>query len=175
MKTDLVSTQDEAEAKRLYVLAAQASGAGGTASDVGQGAVQLIYDSRLLPPDSSQLQGYLTAARAGDPLAQFLLGYLRASAARTSADYRAAAGWLKSAALKGSPAAMANFGILQFEGKGTLQDYVEGYKWLTLAAISGLPGIAEARDRLAARMTPVQINQANDLADAEWTNMSARQ
>ena len=63
---------------------------------------------------------------------------------------------------------MANLGLLHFEGRGALQDFVEGYKWMTLAAVSGIPGVIESRDRLAGRMTPAQINEANAAADAAW-------
>lgn len=164
--------QDEAEAARLYRLAALAPGE--TADDEGDAAgVTLLYDARLLPPDAAQMTSYATAARAGDPVAMFILGYLRAASAQSGADHRTAAELFRRAADAGSSAAMANLGIMMFQGRGVLQDYVEGYKWLSLAATSGLPGAAEARDELAARMTPDQINAANTLAEAEWAKRSA--
>lgn len=155
---------DEERAKELYRLAAKVS-AGGAGDGAGP---LLVYDDRLLPPDPARVQDYLTAARAGDPLAQFMLGYLQADAAQSARDYRAAAFWFRQSAERGMSAAMANLGLLHFEGKGALQDYVEGYKWLTLAAVGGQPAIAAARDAVAGRMTAAQINTANELAGTAW-------
>ncbi len=158
---------DEAEAARLNRLAALAPGQ--TATPEGDAAgIALLYDPRLLPPDAALVSGYVAAARAGDPVALFVLGYLRARAAGSAAGLREAAGLFRQAAQKGSAPAMANLGLMMFEGRGVLQDYVEGYKWLSLAAISGLPGTEALRDRLAARMTPAQINAANALAQEVW-------
>lgn len=152
---------NETEAAQLNRLAAEISG--GSA-----GGVALVFDTRLAPADPQRARSYLASARAGDPLAQFLLGYVLADAAQSAADYRVAVDWLEQAAKAGMTAAMANLGILTFEGKGALQDYIEGYTLLTLAASTGHPGALAARDRLVARMTPDQINAANVAAEARW-------
>ncbi|WP_425052244.1 tetratricopeptide repeat protein [Psychromarinibacter sp. S121] len=159
---------DEAEAQRLYRLAALAPGQSADAQGDASG-LTLLYDDRLMPPDANRLAEYSAAARAGDPVAEFLLGYLRASAAQSGADFREAVRLFESAANKGSAAAMANLGILMFEGRGVLQDYVAGYKWLSLAATAGLPGAAAARDELARLLTPDQINAANAAAEQAWS------
>lgn len=162
--------QDEEEAKRLYRLAGQGSADGGEAGPV------LIFDARLQPPDPALAETYLASARAGDPVAQFLLGYLLATQAGSGSDYRDAAQFFQAAADKGMAAAMANLGVLTFEGKGVLQDFVDGYVWLTLASTGGVPGTIELRDRLASRMTPDQINAANAVAETRWVEMrGARQ
>jgi len=163
---------DEEQAKRLYRLAALRPGERADAEGDADG-VALLYDPRLLPPDPAQAQAYALAADAGDPVALFLMGYLLANAARTGADHRTAAGYFRQAAARGSSAAMANLGLMMFDGRGVLQDYVEGYKWLSLAAVGGLPGAAAARDRLADRMTPDQINAANAAAAAAWSGETA--
>ena len=157
--------QDEEEATRLYRLAGQGS------ADGSDAAPTLIFDARLQLPDPALTETYLTAARAGDPVAQFLLGYLLASQATANSDYRSAAQLFRAAADKGLPAAMANLGVLTFEGKGVLQDFVEGYGWLTLAASGGSPGAIDLRDRLGERMTPEQINAANALAETRWAEI----
>ena len=160
---------DEIEAQRLYRLAALAPGQSADAEGDATG-LALLYDDRLLPPDAGRLEDYAAAASAGDPTAEFLLGYIRASAATSGADYLEAVRLFESAAAKGSAAAMANLGILMFEGRGALQDYVAGYMWLSLAATSGFPGAAETRDELARRMTPDQINAANAAAEQAWAD-----
>lgn len=57
-------------------------------------------------------------------------------------------------------------------GLGVPQDYVEAHKWLNLAAATftekeGRDEAVQARDRVAARMTPAQIAEAQKLA-REW-------
>ena len=57
------------------------------------------------------------------------------------------------------------------DGEGVPQDYVQAHKWFNLAAAS-VPAayreaLVEARDDVAARMTPLQIVEAQRLA-REW-------
>jgi TPR repeat protein len=53
------------------------------------------------------------------------------------------------------------------QGDGVLQDYVLAYMWYNLAAAQGAGVAAKDRDRVAARMTPEQIAEAQRLA-REW-------
>ena len=61
------------------------------------------------------------------------------------------------------------------EGQGVSQDYVQAHMWLDLAA-SQLPTLGtnqrnttvDARDRVASKMTPPQLVEAQELA-FEWT------
>lgn len=130
------------------------------------GAITYLYDPRLQAADPEEAANYRQAATRGDPVAQFMTGFLLINGAQSGADYREAAQFFAAAAQRGLPAAMANLGLLHFEGKGVLQDYVEGYKWLTLAALNGPPGAVAMRDMLARRLTADQINGANALAEA---------
>ena len=157
-------TVDEDEAARLYKLAAAQSG-----GDPAQ--VAMVFDTRLAPPDPALVESYLASANSGDPVAQFLLGYLMTTVPELENPQQAAA-LFAAAAQKGMPAAMANLGILSFQGKGTLQDFVEAYKWLTLASASGLGGAIELRDQLATRMTADQITKANVIAQEHWAGIS---
>ena len=52
------------------------------------------------------------------------------------------------------------------KGQGVSQDYIEAHKWMNLAAT--LEESAAARDRLAQKMTPAQIAEAERRAQ-EWT------
>jgi hypothetical protein len=77
------------------------------------------------------------------------------------------------AAEQGSARGQASLGILYEGGWGVTQDLVEAHKWLNLAA-AGLSReddlrdiVVEARDRVAQRMTPAQIAEAQRLA-REW-------
>ncbi len=52
-------------------------------------------------------------------------------------------------------------------GKGVTPDFVQAYKWYHLGGMNGEHLGAQSRDELAARMTPAQIAEAQQLAK-EW-------
>ena len=155
---------DEERAAELYRLAAQKSG-----DDVAQ--IGVVFDARLAAADPASAEAYLAGARAGDPVAQFLLAYLMSTHSEL-ADPIGAARLFEAAAERGMPAAMVNLGILSFQGKGMLQDFSEGYKWLTIAAAIGFNGAIDLRDQLSGRMTAQQIESANERAEIEWARLS---
>ena len=69
--------------------------------------------------------------------------------------------WLRPAAEQGNVSAQAFLGLLYLNGEGVPQDDVSAYVWLTLADASGQTvGPGRARDRLARRMTPEQLAEA---------------
>jgi hypothetical protein len=60
------------------------------------------------------------------------------------------------------------------KGQGVAQDYVQAHKWMNLAAANfsaseseRREGAVTSRDRLAAKMTPAQIAEAQKLA-RQW-------
>jgi TPR repeat protein len=68
---------------------------------------------------------------------------------------------------KGNASAQFSLGFMYEIGQGVPQDYVQAYMWFNLAAAQGTRGAAEWRERLATRMTPAQIAEAQKLA-SEW-------
>ena len=85
-------------------------------------------------------------------------------------DYTEAVWWYRLAANQGSLLAQNNLGILFENGRGVPQDYVQAYMWFNLAAAkSKNPDSLEInnRDRVAAKMTPAQIAEAQKLA-RDW-------
>jgi uncharacterized protein len=85
--------------------------------------------------------------------------------------YPQAARRYREAAEQGDADAQALLGLMYELGQGVHQDYIQAYMWLTLAASRGSAVLekshAEGRDRVAARMTPKQIAEAQRLAK-EW-------
>jgi len=78
-----------------------------------------------------------------------------------------AAEWYRRAAY-GFPPAQFNLGLLYEAGAGVPQDYVLAHMWicLALARVNGDSGrYAAARDRVAAKMSPVQVAESLRLAD----------
>jgi TPR repeat protein len=50
-------------------------------------------------------------------------------------------------------------------GEGISKDYVEAVKWLSVAVSEGDRDSVDALDQVVARMTPVQIEKAKQMAE----------
>lgn len=78
---------------------------------------------------------------------------------------------LEERAAQGDASAQFNLGVIYAEGQGVPQDYVQAHKWINLAAAKGTGEDrnkrAKVRRRVAAKMTPAQIAEAQKLA-REW-------
>lgn len=131
-----------------------------------------LYDARLTPPpaDPQAQQATLEAARAGDPVAQFLTGWLFLARGQPG-DAQAAAAWFTAAAEHGHAASMANLARLHFLGTGVLQDYVRGQMWATLALASGLVEAEHLARQTGVSLTVEQMAAAQHLAALYWQNL----
>jgi uncharacterized protein len=113
------------------------------------------------------------AADQGLAEAQFNLGVLYATGRGVPLDYRESAKWYRNAAGQGHARAQLNLGAMYANGQGVPRDYVEAYKWFNLAE-QHLPAVqsesrvmaADARNRVATKMTPAQVAEAENLARA---------
>jgi uncharacterized protein len=127
----------------------------------------------VLRSDAEAIKWYREAAEQDDAVAQFNLGVMYAKG--VSPNHAEAALWYRLAADHGLAGAQFNLGMMYAEGQGVSQDYVQAHMWLNLAA-SQLPSLGtnqrntmvDARDRVASKMTPQQIAEAQELA-FEWT------
>ena len=113
------------------------------------------------------------AADQGLAESQFNMGVLYQNGRGVPQDYHQSAIWYRNAADHGHPRAQLNLGAMYANGEGVPRDYVEAYKWLKLAAAnlpasqSGSRELAlNGRDQIAARMTPAQVAEAENLAKA---------
>ena len=80
---------------------------------------------------------------------------------------RVAAYWYRMAAEKGHAGAQYNLGIMYEVGLGVPHTYVQAYMWHNLAANQGDEDAVSTRTKLAKKMTPAQIEEAEKLA-REW-------
>jgi hypothetical protein len=115
---------------------------------------------------------YRKAAESGHAAAQFRLGDMYQQGLGLPQDDDEAFAWYHKAAEQGHAFAQYNLGLMYQRGQGAPQDFVQAYKWLYLAAARSEPGRAQAnaargRDRLTARMTATQVQEARRLA-REW-------
>jgi len=53
---------------------------------------------------------------------------------------------------------------MYFNGEGVFQDYTRAHMWLNIAASQGQENAVRNRDIAAERMTPAQIEKAQDMA-----------
>ena len=126
----------------------------------------------VLRNDADAIKWYRQAAEQDDAVAQFNLGIMYAKGG--APNYAEAAPWYRLAADHGLGGAQFNLGMMYAEGQGVSHDDVQAHMWLDLAAAQ-LPALGtnqrnstlDARDRIAARMTPQQIVEAQQLA-FEW-------
>lgn len=153
---------DEERAHELYRM-------GGQGETDKTGLSLPLYDPRLLPPDSSKegLARLYRAAQAGDPVAQFQMGWVLLSQPQPEfADQARAASLMRAAAEAGYTPAMANLGWMYFQGMAVPQDYVLGHMWLVLASSGGDAQILALNAQLSRVMPPAQIDEAQTRAKA---------
>ena len=94
------------------------------------------------------------------------------SQAASEPDPEAAVKWYKKAAKNGSAAGQAALGEAYRLGLGVNQDEVSAYMWYTLAADQGSRAAADAREIVASRMEPKQIEKAEAKA-RDWKDSHA--
>ncbi len=122
--------------------------------------------------DASALQECKPLAEQGDAKAQYILGRMYDLGEGVPQDYAEAAKWYRKAAEQGDAKAQFALGAMYSYGRGVPQDYVQAHKWYNLAASRYAPEsdrdrAVKNRDILAAKMTPAQIAEAQQLA-REW-------
>jgi TPR repeat protein len=112
---------------------------------------------------------FLKAADHGDAKAQIALGYACAKGQGVPQDDARAMAWYRKAAEQGDAEAQFRLGVIYADEVGVPQDNIEALMWMNLAAAQ-VSGDTEKvfADRLAKKMTAVQIAQAHKRAQ-EWT------
>jgi len=137
----------------------------GSMYDAGQGVPQ---------DDAEAVNWYRKAADQGDAGAQNNLGLMYDLGRGVPQDDAEALKWYRKAADQGYARAQNNLGLIYDNGQGVPQDYVQAHMWFNLAAARSPASQTEMRDRavknrdrVAAKMTPAQIAEAQRLA-REW-------
>jgi uncharacterized protein len=122
----------------------------------------------VIPPDYAAAASWFSkAAEQGDTFAQDQLGFHYANGLGVTQDHAAAAGWYRKAADQGRASAQASLGLMYVFGLGVPEDHVTAYMWFNLAAAKRNRDAERDRDKIAAQMTPEQIEEAQKLA-REW-------
>jgi hypothetical protein len=120
-------------------------------------------------------EDYATAARIfrvlaerGDAQAQAYLGFMYQTGKGVPQHHIVSAKWYHRAAKQGHPAAQQALGLLFDKGLGVPEDDVLAHKWINLATSKASAREREhwarIRDNIATKMTPVEIETAEELA-----------
>jgi uncharacterized protein len=134
---------------------------------------QVYVGDQGIPADPVLAQAWLSAAaNQGYANAQLWLGLLyRFPAYGVPQDYAVAAGWFRKAADQGDSDAQNFLGRLYRDGQGVPKDDVQAFMWLDLAVAGqgdsfNTASYTEARDAIAATMTPARLAKARALVKA---------
>ncbi len=117
---------------------------------------------------ATALKEWRTLAEQGDAEAQYGLGVIYNHARGVPQDYEQALHWYSKAAEQGHAGAQAYLALMYLRGRGVPQDDVQAHMWFNLSAAHGMETARTLRDRLAEKMTPAQLADAQRLA-REWT------
>ncbi len=126
----------------------------------------VMYEKgRGVPQDYKiALKWFTLAAEQGFAFAQTNLGNAYANGRGVPQNDKTAVKWYTLAAEQGHADAQTNLGVMYGTGQGVIQDNVYAHMWLNIAASSGHKSASKNRDIIAKRMTPSQLEKAQDLA-----------
>jgi hypothetical protein len=110
------------------------------------------------------LSWYRMAAKNGNVNAQRFLGDIYDLGKNVPQDFAESIRWRKAAAAQGDAWAQRGLGVMYWFATGVEQDFIKAHMWLNLAAANSSWGGVEFRDKVALKMTPPQIAEAQRLA-----------
>ncbi len=128
----------------------------------------VMYANGLGVPkdDREAVKWFRKSTEQGYARAQYNLGVMYDEGRGVPQDDKEAAKWYRKAAERGLARAQNNLGVMYVKGRGVPQDYVFAHKWFNIAGANGAERAAAARDRIAEKMTPEQIEEATSRARA---------
>ena len=141
-----------------------------------QSNLGVLYSSgKGVPRDYAEaVKWFQRAAEQGNEVAQFHLGVMYSDGKGIPKGYAEAVKWFRRAAEQGFVDAQFNLGAHYASGIGVPQDYVSAHMWYNLAASRYSASerkyqkeAKKSRDRVASKMTPAQIAEAQRMA-REW-------
>ena len=113
---------------------------------------------------ATALEHWRPLAEAGSREAQFNLGLMYATARGVDADIAQAVDWYDRAARQGFDRAQYNLAKLHAEDGGPSEDPLLAYVWFKLAGLQKYSDARKQRKRVAKRLTPHEIAQADLMA-----------
>lgn len=128
--------------------------------------------SKPTVPVAEKLADALKLAESNDPVAEFTLAHMYATANGVEGNKKQALAWLERAAEHGNPDAQYEFGNALREGSGVVQDYERAAMWLQLAAEHGIADAQYALGQMYREGMGVRPDNARAYI---WFNLAAAQ
>lgn len=114
-----------------------------------------------VPRDAAEAaRWYAKAAQKGNPPAALNLGYAYAEGLGVTRNLPEAARWFRHAADAGLINAQFNLAYMYEQGAGVAKSAIDAYAWYSVAAEKGDQGAQQALDRIAAKLTPRELQTA---------------
>ena len=125
-----------------------------------------MYDNGDGVPQNhdTAIKWYTLAAEQKHSRAQLRLGFMYQKGQGVPQDYKTAVKWFTLAAEQKHSVAQYALGLMYDLGAGVPQDDVYAHMWFNFAASSGVNGAQQHMEKVAERMTPTQIAEAQKLA-----------
>jgi len=118
----------------------------------------------VLQDHKAAVKWYTLSARQGYANAQYNLGWMYDNGRGVLQDHKTAVKWYTLAAEQGHASAQYNLGWMYYKGQGVIKDYVYSHMWHNIASSNGKEKAGEYRDSLAKKLTPQQLERAQQLA-----------
>ena len=123
------------------------------------------FEGKGVPQDyKTAVKWYTLAAEQGIPEAQDGLGLMHIEGKGVLQDYKTALKWYTLAAEQGYARSQVYLGFMYVFGYGVIKDNVYAHMWANIAASNGNKTGNELRELTAKKMTPAQIEKAQELA-----------
>ena len=107
---------------------------------------------------------FLPSAEQGVAEAQYNLGLMYDNGTGVPQDYKEAVRLYRLSAEQGYAQAQYNLGVMYGNGTGVLQDYALAHMWFNLSGSNGDKIAVKNRDIIEKRMSPSQIEKAQEMA-----------
>lgn len=112
------------------------------------------------------LQHWGSLAAQGEPRAQFAIGLIYDKGKGVRQNKETAVNWYRKAAEGGLPRAQYSMGMRHARGEGVTQNLREALMWFRVAEANGYAKASEACDAVEAKMSAVDIHEAEIQAQA---------
>ena len=126
-----------------------------------------FYGQGVRQSYSEALNWFKKSAERGDAEAIFSVARIYNSGQGVRKDYVEALKWYREAAELGHGKAQAHLGVMYFVGMEVSRDHIEALKWLNIASSLGVEVAPKYSSIVAKRMTELQIDEAQRMAD-QW-------
>ena len=123
--------------------------------------------------DEKAFNWWTKSAKKGVGQASYMLGVMYDNSWGVPRNDIEAVKWYAKAAVQGHPLAQHDLALMYASGAGVPKDYVRAHMWLNIAVAFGNSFMVKHRNRIAKKMTPTQIAEAERLA-REWMEKHGR-